>query len=193
LRCLATELRLAHDGLPDIRHALKERARGLADTLLEPRLRSFVLLACNVDLDDEAWLEAVANLIAGRPAGGWRDEDAERFIVELRAVGGAFRRYQALHYEALARNSHAGFDAHRITVTAPDGTEYNDVVWVGNEIGPQLRHAAEQALAAAEELLGPRGAEALLAVLAGTVAGARQDEAVNASLTAPKGKARDAR
>jgi hypothetical protein len=193
LRCLATELRLVHEGLPDIRHALKERAHGLADTLLEPRLRSFVLLACNDDLDDEAWLEAIANLIAGRPAGGWRDEDAERFIVELRAVGGAFRRYQALHYEALARNSEAGFDAHRITITAPDGTEYNDVVWVGNETGPQLRHTAEQALAAAEALLGSRGGEALLAVLAGTVAGARQDEAVNASLTATQGKAHDAR
>ena len=84
-------------------------------------------------LDDEAWLEAVANNIAGRPAAGWRDQDADRFMAELHGIGGAFRRYQALHYEALARNSQAGFDAHRITITAPDGREYSDVVWVDDE------------------------------------------------------------
>ena len=125
---LAAELRLACEDLSRLRIALRERASGLADTLLEPRLRSFVLLACNDDLDDEAWLEATANNIAGRPAAGWRDQDTERFQAELHGIGGAFRRYQALHFEALASNSHAGFDAHRITVTGPDGTEYSDVV-----------------------------------------------------------------
>jgi hypothetical protein len=165
----------------------------LADTLLEPRLRSFVLLAGNDDLDDEAWLEAIANLIAGRPAVGWRDEDAERFAVEIRDLGGAFRRYQALHYEALARDTEAGFEAHRITVTAPDGAEYSDVVWVDDETRPQLRDAAQQALATAEKLLGPRGGEALLALLAGTVAGARHDDSVNAAPTTLGREARDAR
>ena len=125
---LATELQLAREDLSGLRITLRGRAAGLAETLLEPRLRSFVLLACNDDLDDDAWLEAVANNIAGRPAAGWRDQDTERFLAELHSIGGAFRRYQALHYEALARNSQAGFDAHRITITAPDGTEYSDMV-----------------------------------------------------------------
>ena len=49
-----------------------------------------------------------------------------------------------LHYEALARNNQAGFDAHRITITAPDGTEYSDVVWVDDETRAQLRDTAEQ-------------------------------------------------
>ena len=190
---LAAESRLPYDELPALRVALKERTGGLADTLLEPRLRSFVLLASNDDLDDEAWLEAIANLIAGRPAAGWRDEDAERFTVELRDLGGAFRRYQALHYEALARNTQAGFEAHRITVTAPDGAEYSDVVWVDDESRPQLRDAAQQALATAEKLLGPRGGEALLALLAGTVAHARHDDSANAEPTTLRREARDAR
>jgi hypothetical protein len=190
---LAAELRLAHYDLPDLRIALRERAHGLTDTLLEPRLRSFVLLAGNDDLDDEAWLEAIANNIAGRPAAGWRDEDAERFTAELQGIGGAFRRYQALHYEVLARNNRAGFDAHRITITAPDGTEYSDVVWIGDETRTQLRDTAERALAAAQGMLGPRGREALLALLAGTVAGSTHDETTHVAPSAPQRKACDAR
>jgi hypothetical protein len=189
---LATELRLAQDRLPDLRLMLKERARGLADTLLEPRLRSFVLLAAAEDLDDEAWLEAVANNIAGRPAAGWRNEDAQRFTVELRGIAGAFRRYQALHYEALATNSKAGFAAHRVTVTSPDGSEYTDVVWVDDETKPQLQDAADQALEAAEKLLGPRGGEALLALLAGTVAGARHNASAHVASATPQRKAQNA-
>lgn len=190
---LAAELRLPHADLFGLRTALSERASGLADTLLEPRLRSFVLLACNDDLDDEAWLEAIANNIAGRPAAGWRDQDAERFTAELRGIGGAFRRYQALHHEVLARNNQAGFDAHRITITAPDGTEYSDVVWVDDDTGAQLRDTVEQALAAAGQLLGSRGGEALLALLAGNVVSARHDENVHDATAAQSRKARDVR
>jgi hypothetical protein len=191
-RSLAAELRLASGGLADLRLALRERARGLAETLLEPRLRSFVLLAANDDLDDEAWLEAVANNVAGRPAAGWRDEDAERFGVELRGIGGAFRRYQALHYEALARSSLPGFDAQRVTITSPDGTEHSDVVWVDDESRPQLRDTADRALAEAKRLLGPRGGEALLALIAGNVAGARHDEPAHVAPTTPPREVRDA-
>ena len=190
---LATELRLAHEDLPDLRIALRERARGLADTLLEPRLRSFVLLAGNDDLDDEAWLEAIANNIAGRPAAGWRDEDAERFELNSTASAAPSAGTRRLHYEALARNNQAGFDAHRITITAPDGTEYSDVVWVDDETRAQLRDTAERALAAAEKLLGARGGEALLALLAGNVAGTRHDEAVHGAPTALQREVRDAR
>jgi len=191
-RALATELRIAHDSLQELRTVLRERVRGLADTLLEPRLRSFVLLAANEDLDDEAWFEAVANNIAGRPAAGWRDGDAQRFAVELHELAGAFRRYQALHFEALARNNDAGFAAHRVTVTSPDGTEYSDVVWVDEETEPQLRDAARQAMDAAEKLLGARGGEALMALLAGIVAGARHDVGADPVAATIQGKAQDA-
>lgn len=191
-RSLAAEFRLANGPLPDLRVAIRERACGLADTLLEPRLRSFVLLASNDVLDDEAWLEAVANNVAGRPAAGWRDEEAERFSVELRGIGGAFRRYQALHYEALARNSQPGFDAQRVTITSPDGTEYSDVVWVDDVSRPQLRDTADRALAEAKRLLGPRGGEALLALIAGNVAGTCHDERAHVVPTTSPREVRDA-
>jgi hypothetical protein len=190
---MATELRLPRGDLSVLRGALRERASGLADTLLEPRLRSFVLLACNDDLDNDAWLEAVVNNIAGRPAAGWRDQDTERFEAELHGIGGAFRRYQTLHYEALARNNQAGFDAHRVTITAPDGTEYSDVVWVDDEARTQLQDTVERALTAARKLFGARGEEALLALLAGNVTGAGHDEPVHGSDSAVQREVRDAR
>jgi hypothetical protein len=189
---LATELRLADHEMPDLRHVLKDRARGLADTLLEPRLRSFVLLAANDELDNEAWLEAVANNIAGRPAAGWRDEDAQRFAVDLRGIAGAFHRYQALHFEALARSNQAGFAAHRVTITSPDGAEYSDVVWIDDETEPQLQTAARQALGEAEKVLGPRGGEALIALLAGIVAGAGHDVSAHTTGATSQRKARNA-
>jgi hypothetical protein len=188
---LAIELRLAQDKMPDLRLALRDRAQGLADTLLEPRLRSFVLLVANEDLDDNAWLEAVANNIAGRPAAGWRDEDVERFTVELRAIASAFRRYQALHYEVLAGNGKAGFAAHRVTVTSPGGSEYSDVVWVDEQTKPQLQDVADQALYAAEKLFGPRAGEALMALLAGTVVRARHDGSARVARATPQRKAQN--
>jgi hypothetical protein len=190
-RSIAGELRLAHEQLPDLRIAIKERGHGLTDTLLEPRLRSFVLLAINGDLDDEAWLEAVANNVAGRPAAGWRDEDAERFTVELHGISGTFRRYQALHYEALAQSSETGFDARRITITSPDGTEFSDVVWVDEEARPPLEDVASAALAEAQKFLGERGGEALLALIAGIVGGVKHHEGVKVAPTTPQREARD--
>lgn len=152
-----------------------------------------MLLAINEDLDDKSWLEAIANNIAGRPAAGWRDEDLQRFTVELHSIAGAFRRYLALHFETLARNDKAGFDAHRVTITTPDGAEYSDVVWVDEESKPQLQAAARQALEAAEALLGARGGEALMALLAGTVTGARQDGSIHVVPATPERKVHDAR
>jgi hypothetical protein len=189
---LATEFRLTQQAMPDLRIALQDRARGLAATLLEPRLRSFVLLAANDDLDDEAWLEAILNNVAGRPAAGWRDDDTQRFTVELHGIAGAFRRYLALHYETLASNHKAGFSAHRITVTSPDGTEFSNVVWVDDETEPQLRDVADQALEAAEKMLGARGGEALIALLASNVTGTRQDAHEHVSPAGLQRKARNA-
>jgi len=114
-------------------------------------------------------------------------------MTELRGIGGAFRRYQGLYYEALARNSQAGFDAHRITITAPDGREYHDVVWVEEETRIRLEKAAKHALEAARELLGERGGEALLALLAGNVIGIGHNEPVHDVPATRSREARDAR
>ena len=88
---LSVELRLSDD-LATLRVELRGQAAPLTDTLLEPRLRSFVLLANQTELDDDS-------LARGRgeqphhPAGGdLRDEDVARFDIELRATAASYRR-----------------------------------------------------------------------------------------------------
>ena len=188
MRGLAAEFALSKHSLPELRAGLKHHADPLGATLLDSRLRSFVLLAADENLDHDAWLEAMVNNIAGRPATGWRDEDAERFKAELRVIGGAFHRYQALHFETVAKGTTEGFEPHRVTITSPGGNEFNDVVWVDQTTKPRLQETVDRAIAAAEDILGPRGGEALMALLAGTVVGTRQDSTSDVETTASQRK-----
>lgn len=167
---LSDELRLS-PSVTDLRVELRGQVVPLLDTLLEPRLRSFVLLAGQTELDDNAWVEAVANNLLSRPPSSWRDEHVARFDIELRAVAAAYRRVLALHYDT-ASAARAGFDAHRVTMTNPDGTEYSSVVWIDHAHKAHVERIMVEARAAAQELLGANGGEALLALLAGSVLGA---------------------
>jgi hypothetical protein len=154
--------------LAELRSGLRSRAQALVGTLLDPRLRSFTLIAADTELDDDAWLEALLNNLAGKPAATWRDDDLDHFEAECRAVAGVFTRVLALHFDHRAAG-HDGFDAHRVSVTSPDGHEQSSVVWVDHASRPRLTAAADAALKQAENLLGPRGGEALLAVLAARI------------------------
>jgi hypothetical protein len=191
-RLFATEFGVSNESLQSVRCGLKHDAERLAATLLEPRLRSFVLLAINDDLDDEAWFEALVNNVALRPAAGWRDEDQERFELEVQLISGAFRRYQSLLFATLAQDDRRGFEPHKVTITSPDGSEYNDVIWINETEKPKLQKAMNDAIEIAQALLGSRGGEALMALLAGTVLASKQDDAEQLPYAAIKGKARRA-
>ena len=186
---LAVELRLS-DSLDGLRLELRAQAAPLAETLLEPRLRSFVLLAAQAELDDTSWLEAIANNVTAKPAVTWRDEDVVRYEVEVRGLAGSYRRVLSLHYDAMAAER-AGFDAHRVTVTRPDGNEQSTVVWVDHAVKPRVEKVVRDARAAVEGFLGARGGEALLALLAESVLG-HSEESVEPAII-PVAKRREAK
>lgn len=150
---------------PDLRTDLRARARPLEDRVIDPQMRSFLLHALDTQLDDEQWLEAVLFSVTGVAPSSWRDEDSARFAVRLGELSGAFRRIEALHYDAVAADR-AGFDARRVTITAPTGREVSSVFWVEHGIIEHVNEAAELALGKLAGLLGPRALPALLAVLA---------------------------
>lgn len=164
---LTAELSSGAATVADLRVELRGSAAVLSSRLLEPRLRSFVAFAAGDQLDDHAWLEAVLNNVGGRPPATWRDDDVARFELEARGLAGAYKRMLALHYDAAAAQR-AGFDALRVTLTRPDGTEHSDVVWVDHGAKPQLQRIVDDAIAAAGRLDASSG-PALLALLAGTV------------------------
>lgn len=170
---VAAEMRVSED-LPSLRAELRGQAAPLAGALLEARLRSFVLLAAQPDLDEREWLEAVANNIVGKPPSSWMDTDRDRFDIELRALAGAWRRVLSLHYEALA-DDRQGFDARRVTITNPDGSEQTTVVWVDHADKERIERVVNSARTEVEAFLGAGGGQALLALLAETVLGGQDD------------------
>ena len=112
----------------ELRAKLAGQAINLEGRILEPRLNAFVAALIREHLEDEAWVENVAMVVAeGVPPRTWSDEDRSRFLRNLDELGGQLRRTQALLYENLSWDGER-FETRRITITAPDGEEMSDVV-----------------------------------------------------------------
>lgn len=179
---IARELQGAYQGLlGDLRHALEGELRGPPDRLreslcsrakeiegkvIDPRLgRLVVAMGADIQGDDE-WTEYVAMSLTGIPAASWTDAERTVFMTLVRELGGTFRRIEALNADL--RSKDGPFDALRVTVTRPDGTETAKLVW----LDASRREAASEGLAELLTRLGGRlgnSAEArdvLLALLA---------------------------
>jgi len=112
-----------------LRRSFSVHARPLADSVLEPRLKAFVLAACQDERDDREWLENLAMIVADAPAPkNWTDDIVERFRLAATELGGAFRRVSALISERRALDSDQP-DVLPIAVTRVDGREGRLVLW----------------------------------------------------------------
>ena len=80
---------------------------------------------------NRSWLEAIV-VIADKPAESWKDDDVTRFELNLSDLSRRFKNLEALQASVKA-TSKGGFEARRITVTRPDGTEVNKMVWANDE------------------------------------------------------------
>lgn len=148
-----------------LRQGLRGRAALLVDAVLDPKLRSPLQMACNESLEDQEWLEAMAMTIGDKPPQDWRDEDLDNFGHSLRAVATSFARVEALHFDRRAVG-HEGFDARRVTVTSPDGTEVSRVVYVNDQAEDAVEAVVDSAVSELEAWLGEEAGPALIAVLA---------------------------
>lgn len=152
--------------ISELRAQLRARAQLIDSQVVERQLRSFLHLASDSGLDDDSWVEAMMLFLSGRPPSTWRDDDLARFEVKLAEAAGTLSRVEALHFEA-RQHSGSGFDARRIVVTAPDGTEVQSVVWIDHDVTDQLQAVASEAVERAMRVVGAHGPKALLALLAG--------------------------
>lgn len=151
--------------LGEVRANIGTTARRLVDSVLEPRLRSFLLAASDQHLEDVEWVEYVAMNVAERPAPAWRDEDRRRFDAALVEMLSAMRRVAMLHFERLDMPDGAAL-TRQVTVTTPDGYTAGAVVWLDEVVAATLNDVVERATEEAVSRLGHRGVEALLALLA---------------------------
>jgi hypothetical protein len=162
---LAREFGLRSD-LLTLRAQVASRAAALEDKVLDPKLRTFLFTLQDTGLEDHAWLEAFALAVADRPAQSWRDDDTTRFTVNLRALVAAFRRLEALLYEAGEQAAADGFRASRHIQTRPDGTELKRVLFVDESIAPAVEDFVDELLAKAARKFGAQAGEAVLQALA---------------------------
>jgi ATP-dependent protease Clp ATPase subunit len=97
----------------------------------------------------------------------WTDEQRLAFSSALRELGGTFRRLEALNYERMADEGN-GFDAVRVTLTKPDGSEVARLVRVDASVRQKLGLVAREAVERIEVVVGSRelARDALVAFLA---------------------------
>jgi hypothetical protein len=137
---LGTALCAAFDvagGMPAGRKTIAGRAAQLAVAVSEPSLKAFALRLADGALENRAWIESVANLLARKSAERWSDSDEYEFHHQLEVASSRFKRTElAMIGTTRLRNGHAC----RIALTKSDGTEVGDLIdWAGmdeNRIRP---------------------------------------------------------
>ena len=115
---------------------------------------------------DADWINAVATVVARKAPKEWDDDDLSRFRHELPLQIAAFQRLVALHADRRAEGG-GPFDALRVTITRPDGSEHVGLV----DIDQRQRYLVDEALGEVLTKLGEtigsphRAHKALLAAL----------------------------
>jgi methylphosphotriester-DNA--protein-cysteine methyltransferase len=121
-----------HHDRTQLRQDLQFRASRVLGNCVEASLNRFARAAADDAVGDRQWLEAVLMVIADKPAESWLDEDVTRFELNLSHLSRRFKNLEAL--QALVKaTSASGFEARRLTVTRPDGSEINKLVWASDE------------------------------------------------------------
>lgn len=159
----------------NVREDLRARARHLMGQVIDRRLRSFVNMAVNEDLEDREWLEALAMNVAQKPVRTWTDQDLSRFEVNVGELARIFRRVELLHYEAIENSNPRGLEAKRISVTSLNGSEVGEVVWV-EPVDQGTSALIERLLSHIDEHLGAEKRKAVLAVLAEKLLASESEE-----------------
>ena len=168
-----------------MRKQLQGQATNLEGRVLDKSLHSFVVAIQRDELSNQEWLENLAMVtLDGTPARTWNDEDINSFSIRIYAIGGALKRLQALLYDRLSKDETA-FEAIRITLTHPDGSEEVDVVSITEQEKIQVSSVMSGVKEQLESMFGSSsaGKSALLAWLT-------SEETANKKRTTQKGKAK---
>lgn len=129
-----------------LRLDLQFRAQYLLGNCAERTLDRFVRAAVDETKDKQTWLEALLMIVADKPAESWSDADFITFEHNLGDLARRFKNWEALQKGVAARNQ-GGFEARRLTVTRPDGSEIHSIVCMDQEQQERLTPLIDQLLA----------------------------------------------
>jgi len=132
---------------PDkLREDLRVRASYLSGQCVELLLKSFIIAATDSVKDDKEWLEAIVMIINDKPVESWRDEDFITFEANLSDLSRRFANLEAIQKDISTRKIDGGFEAKRVTLTRPDGTEEHKMIWVEHSQLSTVEAQAEKIL-----------------------------------------------
>jgi hypothetical protein len=166
----------------NVRELIRFRARAVSDHAVEPRLRAFIHHLMGEQLDDVAWMEALATFLVSKPPRSWNDVDRARYEVTLAEQMRSFRHIEALVFEVslYAQKGRIAGEVLRIGVTDRYSRELEAVVVVDPCDRQRLAEAVIEVEACLERLAVSENPDLALAALA-TVSRKFLAEAVKSS------------
>jgi len=126
----------------EFRGNLRYRAMNLLSQVVEPRLKSLIIVCSDIESDNKSWLESILLIISNKPPKSWTDEDVVIYETKLSDIARRFMNLEALQKEIAIPSE--GIDARRITVTYPDGDEIHQMLWIDRNNQSNIDRIAEQ-------------------------------------------------
>jgi hypothetical protein len=151
----------------DLRDVLSRRATGLEKTVIDPKLRSFVLLLQDQALDYEDWLAGVAMSLVDTPPDSWVDETVSEFEATSRERAKWLERLELLS---------ASSQIARLTLTRSSGDETTAFVPTRVEEDQELASEVDAILSEIEKKFGRSGIRAALINLVERATEERDDQ-----------------
>jgi hypothetical protein len=111
----------------EARAALAVAAEHVLVSVSEPRLKAFCLRLADRGLPDREWVESLGSYLCSKPPAKWLDSDVTAFRDELARLARQFRRVESTVFAAAAE----GGQAIRVAITCQDGSEVEQVVYLG--------------------------------------------------------------
>lgn len=129
----------------DIYHILQERARHLVDFCVESKLKNFVSVASDSNIEEGTWLKTLTMIIADKPSELWIDDDLIRFEFNLCDIARRFKDFEKLH-EKVAELTDPDLFAMRITITKKKQDELNKMIWINKKNRVHVEKVVEDVL-----------------------------------------------
>ncbi|MFH1010325.1 MAG: hypothetical protein V1784_03720, partial [bacterium] len=143
---------------PGARSIIADRAAQLAVAVTDPALKAFALRLADTALNDRAWVESVANLLAHKSPERWLDNDETEFHHQLEIAAGRFKRTEmSLMGTTKKLNGHAC----RLAITKSDGSEVSDLVDWNSMDESQIRPVESEI----QQILSKHGRHGLAAAM----------------------------
>jgi hypothetical protein len=145
-----------------LREGLARQAAGVQQHVIEPKMRSFVLLAQDTSMDHSDWLDGLAMNLVDRPPQSWSDPDIAAFEAVAAERARWLRRLKLLFRE---RASDRDGDAPQLTLTFADGRETSRLLDVSMKLRRRVLSDVDAMLDLLCERHGPDAVAATLAIL----------------------------